>query len=98
VFAHVGVASDRHMVADAVPVDYSMPLGRVFARMSMYVDNLLNRAKRDVAPASFLEQNGILGVVGHAAGVVAHISVVLPISATLDLKGKVRYQDTVSKI
>lgn len=37
VFAHMGIASDRLKLEDAVPVDYGMSLAQVFARMSLYI-------------------------------------------------------------
>ncbi|KAH8902990.1 HET-domain-containing protein [Coniochaeta sp. PMI_546] len=142
VYAHMGIASDRLKVGDAVPVDYDMPLGLVFARMSlyiaksesmdtlvslldqqaegagthcmptwavdwsvapsryapMYVDNLLNRERLFMAPAMCLEEDGVLGLVGHSVGLIEHLSASLPMSATLDLAGMARYQETVSKI
>ncbi|OIW34155.1 HET-domain-containing protein [Coniochaeta ligniaria NRRL 30616] len=116
VFAHMGIASDRLNVGDAVPVNYDMPLGRVFARMSI-VETLVSLLDQQpegagarsmpswavdwsVAPLAYAPMyfDDILGLVGHSIGVIKNLSVRLPMSATLDLKGMAIYQDTVAQI
>lgn len=142
VFAHMGIASDREQVGNAVPVDYNSSLAKVFSRISMYIvesesvdmllslldgqggredrrglpswavdwslppstyapmymDNLLSRGKLIMATAACMEQDNILGLLGHSVGVVKDLSTTLPLSSHLDLVGMTGYQETVSKI
>ncbi|KAK0672347.1 heterokaryon incompatibility protein-domain-containing protein [Cercophora samala] len=64
----------------------------------MYKSNKLSHARVLSTPILFLEQDNILGLVGHSVDIIKDVSVTLPMSSTLDLEGMVRYQDTVHKI
>ncbi|KAB5511652.1 heterokaryon incompatibility protein-domain-containing protein [Coniochaeta sp. 2T2.1] len=76
-------------------VDWSRPPS---AHAPMYVNNMTSRVSQASCPIACLEDEGILGLAGHSVGMIEHLSVPLPWSSTLDLKGMTKYQQTVANI
>ncbi|KAB5518083.1 heterokaryon incompatibility protein-domain-containing protein [Coniochaeta sp. 2T2.1] len=76
-------------------VDWSRPPS---AHAPMYVNNMTSRVSQASYPIVCLEDEGMLGLAGHSVGTIEHLSVPLPWSFTLDVKGMTKYQQTVAKI